>query len=43
MTRGAERLDSGPLSDEELDELGQFLLDAEGIDESMGVSTLDGF
>lgn len=43
MTRGAERLDSGPLSDEELDELDQFLLDAEGIDESMGVSTLDGF
>lgn len=35
--------DHGPLSDEELDELDQFLLDAAGIEESMDVSTLDGF
>lgn len=32
-----------PLTDEELDELNQFLLDAEGIENAMDVSTLDGF
>ena len=31
------------LSDEEIEELDDFLLDAEGIDESMNVSMLDGF
>lgn len=36
-------LDQGPLTDEEIEELDQFLLDAEGIDESMDVSMLDGF
>ncbi len=36
-------LEQGPLSDAELDELEQFLLDAEGIDDSMGLSTIDGF
>jgi uncharacterized protein len=36
-------LQHGPLSDDEIDELERFLLDAEGIDESMDVSTLDGF
>lgn len=35
--------DQGPLSDEELEELDQFLLHAEGIEESMDVSMLDGF
>lgn len=33
----------GPLTDEEIQELDRFLLDAEGIDESMNISTLDGF
>ena len=32
-----------PLTDEEIDELEQFLLNAEGIEESMDVATLDGF
>jgi uncharacterized protein len=32
-----------PLSDEEIEALDDFLLDAEGIDESMNVSMLDGF
>jgi uncharacterized protein len=32
-----------PLSDEEIEELDDFLLDSEGIDESMNVSMLDGF
>ena len=32
-----------PLSDQEIEELDDFLLDAEGIDESMNVSMLDGF
>lgn len=32
-----------PLSDEEIEELDDFLLDAQGIDESMNVSMLDGF
>lgn len=36
-------LDQGPLTDEEIEELDRFLLDAEGIPESMDVSTLDGF
>lgn len=36
-------LHQGPLTDEEIRELDQFLLDAEGIPESMDVSTLDGF
>ena len=36
-------LDQGPLSDAEIDELDRFLLDAEGIDESMDIATLDGF
>ena len=33
----------GPLADEEIKELDQFLLDAEGIEDAMDVSTLDGF
>jgi uncharacterized protein len=33
----------GPLTDEEIKELDQLLLDAEGIEESMDISTLDGF
>ena len=33
----------GPLTDDEIKELDQFLLDAEGIEESMDISTLDGF
>jgi uncharacterized protein len=36
-------LSQGPLTDEEIEELDKFLLDAEGIEESMDVSTLDGF
>ena len=36
-------LNQGPLTDEEINELDQFLLDTEGIEESMDVSTLDGF
>jgi uncharacterized protein len=36
-------LDQGPLTDEEIQELDQFLMDAEGIEESMDISTLDGF
>ncbi len=36
-------LNQGPLTDEEIKELDRFLLDAEGIDESMDISTLDGF
>ena len=35
--------DQGPLTDEEIEELDQFLLDAKGIEESMDVSALDGF
>lgn len=33
----------GPLSDEEVDELDQFLLNLEGLEASMDISTLDGF
>ena len=33
----------GPLTDDEIKELDQFLLDTEGIEQSMGISTLDGF
>ena len=36
-------LNQGPLTDAEIKELDQFLLDAEGIEESMDTSTLDGF
>jgi uncharacterized protein len=36
-------LSSGPLTNAEIEELNQFLLDAEGIEESMDISTLDGF
>lgn len=36
-------LSQGPLTDEEMTELDQFLLDTEGIEESMDISTLDGF
>lgn len=36
-------LDQGPLTDEEIEELDQFLSNAEGIEESMDVSMLDGF
>jgi hypothetical protein len=36
-------LDKGPLTDEEIEELDQFLLDADGIEESMNISMLDGF
>lgn len=33
----------GPLTDADVEELDQFLLNAEGIEESMDISTLDGF
>lgn len=36
-------LSQGPLTDDEIEELDQFLLDAEGIEESMDISTLDGY
>lgn len=36
-------LDQGPLTDDEINELDEFLLNAEGIDESMDISTLDGY
>ncbi len=36
-------LNQGPLTDEENEELDQFLMDAEGIEESMDISSLDGF
>ncbi len=36
-------LNKGPLTDEELQELDHFLMDAEGLEESMDISTLDGF
>ena len=36
-------LNQSPLTDEEIEELDRFLLEAEGIPESMDVSTLDGF
>jgi uncharacterized protein len=36
-------LNQGPLTDEEVKELDQFLLEAEGIEEAMDLSTLDGF
>jgi uncharacterized protein len=36
-------LNKGPLTDEELQELDHFLMDAKGIEESMDISTLDGF
>ena len=36
-------LNQSPLTDEEIKELDEFLLDAEGIEESMDISTLDGF
>lgn len=36
-------LSPGPLTEEEIKELDQFLLEAEGIEESMDISTLDGF
>ena len=36
-------LSPGPLTDEEIEELDQFLLEAEGLEESMDISTLDGF
>lgn len=36
-------MNGGPLTDEELRELDDFLLDAPGIEESMDIATLDGF
>lgn len=36
-------LNDGPLTDEEIRELDEFLLEAEGIDEAMDLSTRDGF
>ena len=36
-------LNDGPLTDEEIRELDEFLLEAEGIEEAMDLSTLDGF
>jgi uncharacterized protein len=36
-------LEKGPLSNEEIEELEQFLMQSEGMTESMDVSTLDGF
>lgn len=36
-------VNEGPLTDDEIRELDQFLLDAEGLEESMDISTLDGF
>jgi len=35
--------DQGPLTDEEIEELDQFLINSEGIEESMDVAMLDGF
>lgn len=35
--------DQGLLTDEDIQELDQFLMDAEGIEESMDIATLDGF
>jgi len=35
--------DEGPLTDAEIRELDQFLMDAEGIEDSMDISTFDGF
>ena len=35
--------DSGPLTDEEIEELDHFLLETVGIEESMDISSLDGF
>ena len=35
--------DQGPLSDEEIQELDRFLLDVEGIEDSMDISTLGRF
>jgi uncharacterized protein len=32
-----------PLTDDEFEELDRFLLDAEGVDESMDISMLDGY
>ena len=37
------RRSDGPLGDKELEELDSFLLDADGIEESMDIATLDGF
>ena len=36
-------LSPGPLTDEEIEELDQFLVNAEGIEKSMNISMLDGF
>ena len=36
-------LSSDALTNKEIEELDQFLLEAEGIEESMDISTLDGF
>jgi yecA family protein len=36
-------LSPSPLTDEEIKELDEFLLEAEGVEESMDISTLDGF
>ena len=36
-------LSADPLTDAEVEELDEFLLNAEGIEESMDISTLDGF
>ena len=36
-------IDPSPLSDEELEELGRFLSETEGLEKAMNVSTLDGF
>lgn len=36
-------INKGPLTDEELQELDHFQMDAQGIEESMDISTLDGF
>jgi hypothetical protein len=35
-------LSAGPLTDEEIEELDHFLLEAEGIEAAMDISTLDG-
>src|SRR4030095_5911398 len=41
--RTVNMLNPGPLPEEEIEELDQFLLYAEGAEESMYISTLDGF
>ena len=36
-------MNQGPLTESEIEELDRFLLDSPGLEESMDISTLDGF